>query len=224
VDEKWVVWAGWLLATALGWTAGWAVGAPISELVARPIGATGAMLAAEMLGGAVAWGILGLLTGIGQWLVLRRHMSGAGWWVPASVIGWALVGSTKWIQGPLLDEFMIGFFGRLEEMRLGALVPLSGMGLGLLLDGAMGLVVGLAQWFVLRRHVQRAGRWVLISAVAWGIGAIAMGFLGWIIDRPGQEVMHRVVPFVGGIVPGAILATGLIRLMPPGRSEPTLGV
>jgi hypothetical protein len=133
-----------------------------------------------------------------------------------------VVGSVKWFQGPLIEEAMIGFFGRLEEMRLAMLVPLLGMAIALLLDGAMGLVVGLAQWLVLKRHVERAGRWVLISAVAWGTGAIAMGLLGWAIDRPGQEVMHRVVPIIGGIVPGALLATGLIRLMPPGRSEPNL--
>jgi hypothetical protein len=222
VDEKWVVWAGWLLATALGWAVGWAVGAPLSESVARPIGETGAMLAAETLGGAVAWGTLGLLTGVAQWLVLRRHMSNAGWWVPASAIGWAVVGSAKWSQGPLTEEVLIGVIGRLEEMRLAPLVPLLGMAVGLLLDGAMGLVVGLAQWLVLRQHIERAGRWVLISVVAWGTGAIVMGLLAWAIDRPGQEVMHRVVPVIGGIVPGALLATGLVRLMPPGRREPTL--
>jgi hypothetical protein len=121
--------------------------------------------------------------------------------------------------GPLTDEVLIGFIGRLEEMRLAPLVPLLGMALGLLLDGAMGLVVGLAQWLVLRRHVERAGRWVLFSVVAWGTGAIVMGLLAWAIDRPGQEVMHRVAPVIGGIVPGAILATGLVRLMPSDRDE-----
>jgi predicted Ser/Thr protein kinase len=224
VDEKWVLWAGWLLATALGWAAGWAVGAPISELIARPIGATGAMLLAETLGGAVAWGTLGLTTGVAQWLVLRRHMSSAGWWVLASVIGWALVGAVKWNTGRLTEEVLMGFIGRLEVMGLAPLVPLSGMAFGFLLDGAMGFVVGLAQWLVLRQKAERAGRWVLISAVAWGTGAIAMGLVAWAVDRPGQEVMHRLVPVIGGIVPGALLAIGLVRMIPPGRREPTLPV
>jgi serine/threonine-protein kinase len=57
-DERWILWTGWLLATALGWALGWAIGAPASELLARPIGETGAMLAAETVGGAVALGTL----------------------------------------------------------------------------------------------------------------------------------------------------------------------
>jgi predicted Ser/Thr protein kinase len=222
VDEKWVLWAGWLLATALGWAVGWAVGAPLSESVARPIGETGAMLAAETLGGAVAWGTLGLMTGVAQWLVLRRHMSNAGWWVPASVIGWAVAGSVRWSQAPLAEEILSGFFRTFEEMGLPWLIPLSGIAVGLLFDGVMGLVVGVAQRPVLKRHVERAGRWVLISAVAWAAGAVAMGLLAWAIDRPGQEVMYRVAPVIGGIVPGALLASGLVRLMSPDRSEPTL--
>ncbi|MFN2167296.1 MAG: hypothetical protein ACK2U9_13655, partial [Anaerolineae bacterium] len=56
-------------------------------------------------------------------------------------------------------------------------------------------------------------------AVAWATGAVAMGLLAWVVDRPGQEIMYRVVPVIGGIVPGALLATGLVRLIPPDRKE-----
>ncbi len=222
INDKWVLWAGWLIATALGWAAGWAVGAPISEAVARPIGQTGAILVAEMLGGAVALGTLGLTTGVAQWLVLRRYLPDSGWWVPASVVGWALVGTVRWSQGPLTEEVLVGFIGWLEKLGAAPLVPLFGMVLGLLVDGTAGLVVGCGQWFVLRQHVLRAGRWVLISAVAWGIGAIAMGLLAWAVDRPGQEVMHRLVPVIGGVVPGALLATGLVRLIPAGLRDRTV--
>lgn len=221
VDERWVLWAAWLLATALGWTLGWAVGPRAGEFVARPIGETGAMLAAETLGGAVAWGTLGLITGVAQWLVLRRYLPRAGWWVLASAAGWAIVGSAKWHYEPLMEEIMPPFFRTVEEMGLPFLMPLLGITIGLVLDGMMGLVVGVAQWFVLKVHVRRAGRWVLISAVAWAAGAVVMGLLAWAFDRPGEEIVYRVVPIVGGIVPGAIMATGLVRLMPPGSNEPT---
>ena len=33
---------------------------------------------------------LGLRFGIAQWLVLRRHVPGAGWWVLASIVGVAV--------------------------------------------------------------------------------------------------------------------------------------
>jgi hypothetical protein len=123
-----------------------------------------------------------------------------------------------------MEEAILGFARTFGEMGLAVLVPLLWIAISLVLDGVMGLVVGAAQWFVLRQHIERAGRWVLISAVAWAGGAIVMGLLAWAVDRPGEEIMYRIVPIVGGIVPGAIMATGLVRLMPPGGNEPTLVV
>ena len=34
--------------------------------------------------------LLGGLMGISQWLVLRKKLKRAGWWIPASIIGWAV--------------------------------------------------------------------------------------------------------------------------------------
>ena len=34
--------------------------------------------------------LAGLVTGILQWIVLKGRVSRAGWWVPASVVGWVL--------------------------------------------------------------------------------------------------------------------------------------
>lgn len=34
--------------------------------------------------------VLGPLLGVPQWLVLRRHLSRAGWWVPANALAWML--------------------------------------------------------------------------------------------------------------------------------------
>lgn len=40
------------------------------------------------LGWVVGTGSYGLAAGVLQWLVLRHQVSGAGWWIPASTVGW----------------------------------------------------------------------------------------------------------------------------------------
>jgi hypothetical protein len=32
--------------------------------------------------------VLGLTTGAAQWLILRRELNWAGWWIALSVMGW----------------------------------------------------------------------------------------------------------------------------------------
>ena len=43
---------------------------------------------------------LGLAIGIVQWLLLRRRLSHAGWWIAANVLGWGLL---AWVTGDTLD-------------------------------------------------------------------------------------------------------------------------
>ncbi|MBV7336744.1 hypothetical protein KFU94_52640, partial [Chloroflexi bacterium TSY] len=78
-----VSWANWwVLASAVGGALGGAVG----------LGTYGALtvFGSEALGGVVG-GIVGLgVFGLTQWLVLRRQVSWANWWVLASVVSLAL--------------------------------------------------------------------------------------------------------------------------------------
>jgi len=46
--------------------------------------------------------LIGLSIGVWQWLLLRRRLPRAGWWVGANVLGWGLVGL---ITGDSLDQF-----------------------------------------------------------------------------------------------------------------------
>jgi hypothetical protein len=62
----------WILATILGWTSG-----SLLILVALPQGM-------ELFSGV----ILGLTTGTAQWLILRREVYWAGWWIVINLIAW----------------------------------------------------------------------------------------------------------------------------------------
>jgi hypothetical protein len=208
------LWLAWLLASAAGWAVGWMVGGLLGEAVGRPIGEAMDLIVAEIVGGAATWATLGLVLGVAQWLVLRRFIQDAGWWVLASVAGCAVVGSVKWGQGLLMEAVFFETMGWIEEMEWWTVGPLIGIGLGMFFDGLAGLVVGSAQWLVLQRRVQKAGRWVLINVVAWAIGAVVIGGIGWALGEPDEETMRWLMSILGGIVPGAITAAGMVRLLP----------
>lgn len=57
-----------------------------------------------------AFVVLGLSVGVGQWLLLRRRLPRAGWWIAANVLGWGLVLP---ITGGSLDQFDLLVLGML---------------------------------------------------------------------------------------------------------------
>ncbi len=140
----WRLWLWWVLAS----TVGWAVGGPVGVAV----GSSGDIIVAGYVGVAVG----GIVAGELQWLVLRRQVAGAGWWVLASTVAAAVVGVVVFGVGVVSAD--VGWVG-------GA--------------GLFGTVVGVLQWLVLRRQVARAGWWVLASTVGWVVGGPVGGFVGW---------------------------------------------
>ena len=71
--------AWWVLATTVGFAVGLVVG--------KAVGGTGDVGFA--VGWAVSGAVAGASVGIAQWLVLRWQLSRAGWWVLASIVGFA---------------------------------------------------------------------------------------------------------------------------------------
>jgi hypothetical protein len=51
------------------------------------------------------FGLIGLGFGIGQWLVLRRSVARAGWWIGANLLAGLVIG---WIGGLSGEEFILG--------------------------------------------------------------------------------------------------------------------
>ena len=83
----------------------------------------------------------GLTIGIAQWLILRSKIPNAYWWILATAVGW--------IIGRLLA---IGFFP--PEY-------------GILAGSAIGAAMGSFQWLILRRYVNRAYWWIIMSLLGW---------------------------------------------------------
>ena len=94
--------------------------------------------------------IIGLLTGILQYILLRRYLPHMGWWIAATFLGW-------------LMPFVIGF------IFSGVFIPGNStvrIVLGMIV---LGTTVALPQWWLLRKRVQHAWWWVLVFGLAWGM-------------------------------------------------------
>jgi uncharacterized membrane protein len=64
---------------------------------------------------------MGLAIGIAQWLLLRRRLSHAGWWIAATVVGWGLLAL---LTGDTLDSFGLLALGLLPASVTAAALAL----------------------------------------------------------------------------------------------------
>jgi hypothetical protein len=79
--------AGWWIAgTMLGWPLGGALIYVTYTIWPFSLSGDPVWLA------ALALAFVGTTTGLLQWLVLRRQVGDAGWWILASLVGWGLAG------------------------------------------------------------------------------------------------------------------------------------
>jgi hypothetical protein len=132
-------WFQWALATTVGFiVGGFAAGAAAKALEAHG----GDEFGLTPWEGAVAGALAGLVIGSCQWLVLRRTIVQAGWWVPGVTGGW------------IIFDAILAAAGRVN--------PVVGAG-GVAFAA---LVFALLQWLVLRRQARHAGRWIVVSAGA----------------------------------------------------------
>ncbi len=90
----------WVLATAGGWLLGMSLIAAFIRLQW--------MVSAQL---DLTFILVALSIGLAQWLVLRRRLPRAGWWILASLLGWGLVALAN--RGNSIDQYgllVLGFF------------------------------------------------------------------------------------------------------------------
>jgi hypothetical protein len=143
-SNGWRFWAAWGLAF---------LGFPLGGLAS--IGLVGGLASIGLVGGvesvldgAIGGAACGAVLGAVQWLVLRRRLSLPRSWIMASSLGMA--------GGLALTVALVG------TSTAGSLLLLRGV--------TTGLVIGLAQWIVLRGSVPRAWVWVPTIATGWALG------------------------------------------------------
>ena len=92
--------------------------------------------------------VIGVCVGILQSIALRGRVKHTGWWIVATVVGFAI--------GKFAADALANSLGGFLSFALGGL--------------AIGSALGASQWLVLRHQVARAGIWVPATALSWAIG------------------------------------------------------
>jgi hypothetical protein len=80
----------WILASTAGWAVGLAVGDAVGLAVVDAVGGAMGFAVGLAVGRAVGGAAVGAVTGVAQWLLLRRQVRRAGWWILASAAGLAV--------------------------------------------------------------------------------------------------------------------------------------
>ncbi len=122
-------WAGFLVLGLPGVVGGWVAGLLQWESFQARVRRAGPWILISPVSWAIAfallieslalreplelWGVLlplvgGLVAGMLQWMVLRHDLKRAGWWIPATSVGWGLAGLFPPLSSPLLGGVFIG--------------------------------------------------------------------------------------------------------------------
>ena len=172
----------------------WTAGTAAAEMV----GYACAAALFPLWGGPVFGGLAeGTVLGVVQAAVLKRHVSGfpgVAWWAATATVaalGW---GSASAFQG--------GGGGGEEPSTALVLAGAAGLGAG------MGLVMGAAQWLVLRRRFAPAWTWIPASIFGWGLGMVPAFWVA-MLAQAGAGVAERLgLGALGGVLMG--LAVGAV--------------
>ena len=189
------LWFWWTVATALGWALAAACFASFFDLDTQPWW----------------WYAFLPLTGLFQWLLLRRHFARASWWLVATAAASAVAG--------------VIFLGLLALPAASFGAPTSGLRFGIS-DLTDGFALAIAQWLVLRQSVRGAARWIPATVSPMAIfawldfqrGRQAAQTLDFLAtpERIGVAATNNaIVGFLIGALTGAVL----MRLVEEPKTE-----
>lgn len=190
----WMLWSA--AGLAVGLIAALALGAPLEAIL-------GAMLVTPAL-----TAIVGAFFGTSQWVLLRRRVSNARWWIPASAAGLGL--------GLTAGVVLVEQVGRLitgGQVSLGTVDVATRAGSIAVVGLVSGVFLGAAQWLVLRSLSPAARSWFWTTTLSLGAaflaGSLAADLLFGGLMAPVGFIAFVVVT---GLLAGALTSRPLARL------------
>jgi hypothetical protein len=200
----WGFWLGWVVASTVGWFVGFILSFVLGSIIVEGVYGGEFYVLGSILSGLIGGAVVGAVAGILQWLVLRRRVSSAGWWVLASTAGF-IVGFGG------VEPAIYVAFGYPEEM--GGISSFTSFLVWTVFIALGGAVTGILQWLILRWQVSRAGWWVLASTVGWGCAAVAWAGIR-LLEYDYETLTPTLLLLVGGgVVLGAVTGAVLVWLL-----------
>ncbi len=205
-----VLWLGWLLVTTAGWATG-ILGSKVNEIRSiTEIPGIMFILAANGL-------LIGLITGFGQWLLLRRvaaeRIDG---WIWATLIGTGLAAPLGLAVGTAIS--WISFQARGDVfLPEGSTMFFSPFPTHVIFGG---YALGAAQWLVLRHILNGHGKkegllWVVGTWGGIGLGVLAGSWVrGYVLDIGAVLTVRVIVErAIEGMILGIVTGTVLMILL-----------
>ena len=191
------LWERWVIANTIAQSIGWFVAAHLSQTIDKfdienlyPI---------LLLIGTLE----GLLLGFAQYLVLRRYIQKANYWILFTTVG-VLV---SWFMGLTVSAVIGLFYAANLHQKITTLINEIA-----LLGAAIGTVIGCAQWLILKAVSKQAIWWVFTNALAFSLGLV-IAFIGAGIDfSPGLNIHTSLIAVATGGVMGIAISsiTGIV--------------
>lgn len=158
-------------------------------------------LVSSALGGAV------------QWFVLRPWLSSLRGWVLATSFGSA-------IALVLVNSLWSVTLMPPSEGVIGMMMPLTSMLPKYVFSGITGIILGAAQWVILRRKISHAGWWVLLSGLGLLAGEILVAEAQSVLGPTGIDVSQNawnpsfwVISSLSTVIYAAITGFFLVRCL-----------
>lgn len=185
---RWINWPLWVLLNASGILIGYTLG-----LLSAPVVGWFGLPVTDQLITWVMIPAIGISLSIFQWLLIRMYLRPAGWWIAATTLGW--------IFGVVIAFILSTAVGRWSESPRLEFISLFSI---------IWLIMGIAQWFGLRRQVAGAGSWIA--------GSLTGGLLlGLILENPITNILGTLLV---GAVPALITGLLLVWLLVKEQSSP----
>jgi NhaP-type Na+/H+ or K+/H+ antiporter len=175
------------------------------------------IILAALAGILVSTLVEGTAVGLAQGRVLRRPLPRLrlrAWWA-----GTAAGAFVAWTLG-MLPSTLIGLMQQAEGAGAAPMAEPS-QALTFLLAAGLGMVagpvLGIGQWWVLRKHVAHAGWWIPAQSLGWAVGMpIIFQMIDWI--APGaftatDALLAAGMLFLAGAAVGALHGLVLVRLL-----------
>jgi len=148
----------------------------------------------------LVWLLMGAILSTMQWLVLRQWVKDFKQWIIITSVGFV---AAAYISTPiiLLDMYYnlklpydLGRPFQLDEVIFGTV---------------FGAIMGLAQWFVLKRYFHQAMWWIVGSTVGWTLGRLIGELIPFNWNLAGTGMIYEVIV---SLIPMMVMGIVLVRL------------